>query len=485
MRNQIALLKCTLLVVLYAVTGAVALAQAPAKPVSTIPAELNKHLEKLGIPLDSVSLSVQKLGAEESLVNVHSSVPRNPASVMKMLTTYAALAKLGPGYQWETELRRTGLAEGGVLRGDLIIVGRGNPMFLQQDLWSMVNHLDARGIRSIAGDLIIDSSYFDLPDHDSSAFDGKGYRPYNAGPDAALFNFSSVDFSLVPQKGKEFVDVRVAPHIRGMEIESTIKQLNGDCRGNRIKLRLDVEQLEASRKVKYSGHYPRSCGRYQLTRAVLPSTELLYGTLSSIMASRGGELTGGLLIGRAPKGSSKLLTLSSKTLSEIVRSTNKFSNNVMSRQLFLTLGAETYGKPATPGKGENALKAVLSEEGVDTDSLIVANGSGLCRQCRVTVDTLMQTLDAAWQSIYMPEFVASLGVPGIDGSLKKRFPKGSYKGRVHMKTGTIDHVSAAAGYVQSKSNERYKFALVINHENVHKGKGNAFQRKLMSWIVNQ
>ncbi len=450
-----------------------------------IPAELIRHLEKLDIPADSISLTVQEISAEEPVVDWLSEVPRNPASVMKMLTTYAALDKLGPGYQWQTEVRRTGLASDGVLRGDLIVIGRGNPMFVQQDLWSMVNHLDARGISSVAGDLIIDTSYFDLPDHDPGAFDGKAYRPYNAGPDAALFNFSAVDFSLVPRKGYQFVDVRMAPRVKGLEIESAIKQLNGDCRGHRIKLRLDVQPLENGRKVRYTGHYPRSCGRYQLTRSVLPSTELLYGTLSTLIEARGGELSGGLLIGRAPPGSAKLFTLSSKTLAEVVRSTNKFSNNVMSQQLFLTLGAETYGEPATHGKAEKALQATLEDNGIGTDSLVIANGSGLCRQCQVTSETIMELLDAAWQSVYMPEFVASLGVPGIDGSLKKRFPKGSYKGRVHMKTGTIDHVSAAAGYVQSHSNQRFRFALIINHENVHKGTGQAFQRRLMSWIVKQ
>ncbi len=450
-----------------------------------LPAELARHLEKLGIPQENVSLAVHKIGADSPLVSLHEDVPRNPASVMKMLTTFAALSKLGPGFQWKTEVKRTGLAQGGVLRGDLILVGRGNPMFVQHDLWSMVNHLDARGITSVAGDLIIDSSYFDLPEYDAGAFDGKEYRPYNAGPDAALFNFSSVDFSLVPRKGYQFVDVRVAPKVKGLEIESTIKQLNGDCRGNRIKLRLNVEPLETGTKVIYSGHYPRSCGRYQLTRVVLPSTELMYGTLSTLMESRGGELSGSLLIGRAPENAKKLFTLSSKTLSEVVRSTNKFSNNVMSQQLYLTLGAQTYGEPATRGKGEKALKAALESQGVDTDSLIIANGSGLCRQCQVTSQTLMQLLDAAWESVYMPEFVSSLGVPGIDGSLRKRFPKGNYTGRVHMKTGTIDHVSAAAGYVQSKSNERYRFVLMINHKNAHKGAGNTFQRRLMSWIVKQ
>ena len=455
------------------------------EPSSSIPAELSRHLDKLDIPADSVSLIVQKIGADDPVVSWHQEVPRNPASVMKMLTTYAALSKLGPGYQWQTEVRRTGLASEGVLKGDLIVIGRGNPMFVQQDLWSMVNHLDARGISTVAGDLIVDTSYFDLPDHDPGAFDGKSYRPYNAGPDAALFNFSAVDFSLVPRKGYQFVDVRMAPKVKGLEIESTIRQLNGDCRGHRIKLRLDVQPLESGRRVKYTGHYPRSCGRYQLTRSVLPSTELLYGTLSTLMEARGGEISGGLLIGRAPPNSTKLFTLSSKTLAEVVRSTNKFSNNVMSQQLFLTLGAETYGEPATRGKAEKALLAELEARGIDTESLIVANGSGLCRQCQVTSETLMQMLDVAWQSVYMPEFVASLGVPGVDGSLKKRFPKGSYKGRVHMKTGTIDHVSAAAGYVQSHSNQRYRFVLMINNENVHKGAGQAFQRRLMSWIVNQ
>ncbi|MEM7083202.1 MAG: D-alanyl-D-alanine carboxypeptidase/D-alanyl-D-alanine-endopeptidase [Pseudomonadota bacterium] len=459
-----------------------ALAAPALADASSLPDELQSGLQSLKIDLKNVSLIVKEVNSERPMVSYQAAIARNPASVMKMFTTFAALSELGPGFQWQTDVRRTGLAENGQLNGDLIVVGGGDPSFLQENLWALVNQLSVRGIHTINGDLIVDESLFDLPDHDPGAFDGRQYRPYNVGPHAALFNFNAINFTLVPV-AKPFVDIRVVPAVKGLEVVSRVKALTGACKSNRIRMRIAVEAIESGRQVMFTGQYPKSCGRYQLTRAVLPSNELLYGTLSTLLEERGGGLNGALLIGRAPSDSRKLMSLTSPTLSEVVRSTNKFSNNVMSQQLFLTLGEQMYGAPATASKGDTALRAVLSRQGIDVESLIIANGSGLCRQCRVTADTIVQLLDVAWHSPYMPEFIASLGVPGIDGSLKKRFPKGSYKGRVHMKTGTIDHVSAAAGYVQTRDNRRLQFALMINQENVHKGAGQAFQRRLMHYLV--
>lgn len=457
----------------------------PVPDEQSLPSELVSRLGTLGIDKNNVSLLVYSDQRATPLVVWRADEVRNPASVMKMVTTFAALSDLGPGYRWETEIRHTGSIKNGVLTGDLILIGRGDPMLVNHDLWNLVNHLHSRGIHTINGDLIIDTTLFDLEEHDPHAFDGEGYRPYNAGADAALFNFSSVDFQLVPESGDKFVNILVVPEVHGLKIDSQVTQLSGACRGQHIKLRMKVIEEADQRVVRFTGNYPRKCGRYELTRSIMPSTELLYGTLVTLLEQRGGSLTGGLLLGKAPKKSKKLLALNSRTLAEIIRSTNKYSNNVMSRQLLLTLGAEKAGAATTVNQAVSAALQTLKVHGIDTEGLKMANGSGLCRDCQVTARSLMQLLDAAWSSQYMPEFIASLGVPGVDGSLKRRFPKGSYKGRVHMKTGTIDHVVAAAGYAQSTSDQRLRFVLLINQDNIHKGKGQRFQRKLMSWLMEQ
>lgn len=449
-----------------------------------LPKDLLKHIKSLSIPIDAISIVVKNVNASTPRASLHADVKRNPASVMKMVTTFSALSELGPGFQWDMDVRRTGTIENGVLNGDLILVGKGNPFFIKPDLWNLLNQLETRGVRSVNGDLIIDSTYFDLPDYDPGEFDGRHYRAYNAGPSATLFNFNSMDFYLLPAKGKQLVDVRSSPVLKNVDVVSDVRQLKGNCRGSKISLRMKVTEKDDKRQVRFSGTYPEKCGRYHLTRSVVPSDELLYGSFMSMMEERGGSFDGNLMIGESPSASRKLFTLSSKTLSEVIRSTNKFSNNVMSRQLFLSVGAEKMGPPASLEKARKAVDQILREHGLSFTDFHMDNGSGLCRDCTVTAREISALLSAAWSSQYMPEFLASLAVPGVDGSLKKRFPKGDYKGRVHMKTGTIDHVSAAAGVAHTKSNQRYQFVLLINHKNIHKGKGQAFQRKFMSWLVN-
>ncbi|NNF16661.1 MAG: D-alanyl-D-alanine carboxypeptidase/D-alanyl-D-alanine-endopeptidase [Gammaproteobacteria bacterium] len=449
-----------------------------------LPLELQRHLGKLGIPPAAVSLVVTEVDAEIPLIAWHADAPRNPASVMKIVTTFAALSELGPGYQWQSEIRRTGLIRNGTLEGDLVFVGGGDPYFVAEDLWSLVQQLELRGIHSVAGDFIIDNTYFDVPDHDAGAFDGRRYRPYNVGPGAALFNFGNTDFYLVPLAGRATVEIRHAPHARGLNVVSEVRQIAGACRGNRIKLRLNVEQQEGQYTVRFSGRYPASCGRYHLSRAVLPSDELLFGAFANQLTERGGELRGNLLIGTSPSDATRIMRVSSRTLAEVIRSINKFSNNVMSRQLFLTVGAHQSGAPATVEKAQRAVARILDEHKVLMPHLNMANGSGLCRDCTVTASGLIAMLQAAWNSTFMPEFFASLPVPGEDGALKNRFQSGKFKGRIHMKTGTIDHVSAAAGLVHGEGGRRYLFVLLMNHHNIHRGKGQAFQRRLMNWLTS-
>lgn len=451
---------------------------------NTLPLDLQRRLTKLGIPSDTLSLVVKKIGVQTPLVSWHPDEPRNPASVMKIVTTFAGLSALGPGYQWKTDVRRTGKIHEGKLDGDLILVGKGNPFFLKPDLWTLVNELESRGIYSISGDLIIDDTYFDLPNHDPDGFDGEGYRPYNVGPSAALFNFNTLDFYLVPREGEALVEVRTTPPIENIEIVSDIAQLAGACRGNKIRLRMNVESQSERPVVRFSGNYPERCGRYHLTRSVMSSNELLFGTLESLFKERGGALEGHLLIGASPADASSLLTITSQTLSEIIRSINKFSNNVMSRQLFLTVGAERFGAPTSMDKAQRALVDVLKQNDIQMPHLSMDNGSGLCRDCSVSANGLLHLLEVAWDSRFMPEFFSSLPVPGEDGALKKRFRSGKFKGRIHMKTGTIDHVSAAAGLVHGEGQQRYLFVMMINHKNVDKGKGQAFQRYLMNWLVS-
>jgi D-alanyl-D-alanine carboxypeptidase/D-alanyl-D-alanine-endopeptidase (penicillin-binding protein 4) len=175
-----------------------------------------------------------------------------------------------------------------------------------------------------------------------------------------------------------------------------------------------------------------------------------------------------------------LYTHESEPLAEVVRDINKFSNNVMARQLYLTLAAETGGVPARPEAAFVSIRKFLETKGIKTPELIMENGSGLSRVERVSAANLARLLQAAWRSAVMPEFVSSLPVVAADGTMKKRLRGERVAGNAHIKTGLLNDARTMAGYVLDRSGKRYVVVMLMNHNNAPQA--DAAQDALLAWV---
>ena len=164
-----------------------------------LPPDVTLALARAKVPLDAVSLLlVNAEGQSAPRLSHRASVPVNPASVMKLVTTYAALDLLGPAYTWRTPVFVEGAVRDGTLFGNLYIKGQGDPKLVLERLWLLLRRVQGLGIKTIAGDIILDRTAFDLPPIDPASFDGEPLRPYNAAPDALLINYRSVVVTFVP-----------------------------------------------------------------------------------------------------------------------------------------------------------------------------------------------------------------------------------------------------------------------------------------------
>jgi D-alanyl-D-alanine carboxypeptidase/D-alanyl-D-alanine-endopeptidase (penicillin-binding protein 4) len=213
--------------------------------------------------------------------------------------------------------------------------------------------------------------------------------------------------------------------------------------------------------------------------------EYAYGTFVTLWRESGGEFHGGMLRAPKPPTARLLLTQESQSLAEIVRITNKYSSNMMARSLLLTVAAETSGTPATASAGEATIKEFLAGRGLAFPELDIGNGSGLSRDARISGDSMARLLTGAWQSRYAPEFLASLSLGGLDGTLRKRFENVDDPSRVRMKTGTLRNVSSIAGYVTGSSGRHYVVVVVVNHPGAQNGVGELIQGAVVEWVLAQ
>jgi D-alanyl-D-alanine carboxypeptidase/D-alanyl-D-alanine-endopeptidase (penicillin-binding protein 4) len=180
-----------------------------------------------------------------------------------------------------------------------------------------------------------------------------------------------------------------------------------------------------------------------------------------------------------------LLEFRSRTLAETISRINKYSNNVMARQLLFTLSAEVLGAPGTEEGGRQVVAAWLREHKINSADLLLDNGAGLSRDSRITAKDMSTMLRYAWQQPYMPEYVASMSLAGLDGTLRRRFRTADLDGMAHMKTGSLDDVSALAGYLQARSGRRFAVVALHNYEDIHRGYGDEVQEALLRWLYEQ
>lgn len=421
----------------------------------TLPAPVAQALKAAGIPAQSVAIVVRPVENEKALLRHRGDAAMNPASLMKLVTTTAALELLGPATTWRTEVLADVLPDAnGILAGDLYLRGSGDPKLTYDRFWLLLRELRGRGVREIRGDLVIDRTAFAPTDHDPAAFDGKLLRPYNVGPDALLFNFATLHLTLVPETNT--VRVLAEPLPAGFDVINRL-QLNDKTGCGDWRERLDA-QLTPTR-LTLSGVFPRSCGEKRWHLAGLPNVLLLHGVFTRLWRELGGDFSGTWRERATPVSAITLATSESPALGELVRDINKFSNNVMARQVFLTLGAGT-----TPA-ADQAIRAWLAKKGLDFPELVLDNGSGLSRRERIAADHLAQLLAVTWASPIMSELMSSLPIVAVDGTTKKRYNGVSYAGQAHLKTGSLEGVRGIAGYLLDRQGRRHIVVFMVNHPN--------------------
>ena len=439
-----------------------------------IPDEVTLALKHAGIPLSHVAIEVREIDNKKSLLNLNSQRAMNPASTMKVLTTFAGLELLGPAYTWKTEAYLDGTLKNGVLQGNLILKGYGDPKFTVDQFWLWLHELRGRGLREIHGDLIFDRSFFELPAYDAAEFDNDPVRAYNVGPDALLINFNTLRLRYLPDGNT--LKVFTEPGLEELKLDNQLTPLpSSNC--DKWDDTLHIQARGDS--VILQGGYPSDCGEREQNLSVMPHTRFVATVFSALWQEMGGTLTGKSRDGVLSANAKLFSVHHSEPLSNIIRDINKFSNNVMARQLFLTLGAQEKNTASIPNSTQTML-AWLHSKQLDFPELVLENGAGLSRKERISAQHLGQLLEHAANAPLGAEFVASLPILGVDGSVKKRLKTSPAANYAHLKTGTLDGVKTIAGYVKSQHGNNWVVVFLINHPNARAGQ--EAQDKLLEWV---
>lgn len=476
---------------LFAVLAAL-FAQAPvpaaetAPPVAArgdaLPGPIRAVLQRRQLPEESLSILVQDLDANAPILAFNADVSRNPASVMKVVTTLVALDALGPTYRWKTEAWLQGDLDDGRLDGDLLLKGYGDPFLVSERVWLMLRALRQRGLRDIGGKLLIDDSHFDMRGHDPAAFDRQPLRSYNVAPNAMMMNFKTTRYFFEPDPGNNAVIIRMDPLLENLDIDNRLTVREGRCSG--YQRGIAIVPNDSFDRMTFSGRFPTGCRNYSMSRSALGHNEYTYGLFRSMWRELGGSLAGNWknVVFVAAPDNEPFLSFDSAPLADVISRVNKYSNNVMARQLLLTVAAETLGAPATEDDGREAVRRWLEERGFEAAALDLSNGAGLSRSARITATLLSDLLGYAYTRHYMPEFLSSMSLNGLDGTTFGRFDEQDpLAGRAHLKTGSLDHVSAIAGYVHARSGRRYSVVVLQNFPDVHRGYGKEVQARVLRW----
>jgi D-alanyl-D-alanine carboxypeptidase/D-alanyl-D-alanine-endopeptidase (penicillin-binding protein 4) len=468
---------------------------------STLPPPVGQALRRAAVPESAIGIYVHEIGAVEPLIAMNASRAMNPASVMKLVTTFAGLEMLGPAYTWKTELYASGLMNGDILQGDLVIKGYGDPKLNLENFWLLTRRLRQTGLREITGDLVVDNSYFDIPPGDPAAFDGKPYRVYNVFPEAVMVNYKTLALRLVPQSGSRAVRVVIDPIPDMLDLTNNLKLTSDKCDGWRDALGADIrgDFTNGNRaSVALNGTYSSDCGEKNLHLSLHDSLSYTFSLFRKLWIEQGGAFGGKVRSGKAPWGQFPLEIHESPPLSEIVRDINKFSNNIAARQLYLALGSGSRtgtepapglgsgmpgDTPATLVRSDAAVRQWLASKDLHFPELVIENGSGLSRHERISAGHIGTLLLRAFQSPVMPEFISSLPITGMDGTMKKRLEGTAAARQAHIKTGLLEGARTMAGYVLDKAGRRVVVVFFINHS--RSGDTQPAMDALLQWVYER
>jgi len=467
-----------------------------------IPTSVSGSLERNQIPLDTFSAAVLEIEpgqagkhAAKKVLDWRGKEPMNPASTMKLLTTLSSLDILGPQYRWRTNVYTDGVIRQGTLKGNLYLQGTGDPKLVPEELAKMMKDLQGLGIQKIDGNLFFDRSAYAPSVMEHNTIDGESLRAYNAPPDPLLYAFRTLSFQLGKSRTADFIDISYSPALSQLKISNQMQLVDRPCDNWKSNIRFNLEPEGVSNTdqpltAQFSGAFPSSCKGVNFNVVALDANTFLTQGFAAAWELAGGTWTQPPVGKNAtvPLAARLLLQFEGIRLADDVLDINKYSNNVMARQLLLTLALEKMGKPATTANGEMVIQSWLKQNGLEFQGLVIENGSGLSRNEAISAGQMNQLLLTARNLPVGDIFYNSLPIAGTDGTMRNRlmsqlrkFLHLKKKPEARIKTGSLADVRAISGYVLSKSGKMYAVTSFINHPNAWRGL--EAHDQLLSWLL--
>lgn len=452
-----------------------------------LPPPLARLLAEAGVPADALGLVVAPAGAGPRHVAHQADRPLQPGSTMKLVTTLVGLEQLGPAWRGSTRLLAAGPIVDGVLKGDLVLQGGADMDLSQQALQAMLQHARHRGLQDWRGNLVLDRSAFQPPRLDLGAppFDESPEAGYNVIPDALLVNDNllRVDVFVDEQRGLQVLPLTP---LAGVRVTHEMTLVDGDCsRWDEGWKAPELRQPRPGRQmdVVLRGTWPARCDR-TVAFNVIERNDYIGRLVRGLWAASSGRWRGGVREGLAPADARLLAEHASRPLSELVRAINKPSDNTLTRTLLLAIGRAAPGEAGEPTlqRAERAVRGWLRGHGIDDTGFVLDNGSGLSRSERITPAQLEGVLRAGLASRWAPEFVASLPIAGIDGTLRNRLKDGPAAASARMKTGSLRNVVALAGTVPDAAGQPQIVVAMFNQERLSPRQMRPLADALVEWV---
>ena len=446
--------------------------------------QLSSQLQQAQLPADALAFVAYPLDTPAEQLSYQPQKAMQPASTMKLVTSITALELLGPGYRGKTQLRSYE-PPAHKMQQPLVLKGLGDMDFTVQELWSLLQQAYDQGIRHVSA-IQIDRSWFHpaRPELTALPFDETPREYYNLLPDALFLQRNMLGIHL--QSTADNVTGRLYPAVQGLELVTTeVRLVEGGC----AHWYPDPEHLAFRRQphgvqLVLQGEFPKNCQKRDYLQ-LINRTDFSRLLVQQLWQQISGQHQVPVLEQAAAEATILLAEHQSRALAEVLRDINKSSDNAITRQLYLALGATQTdaGTELTADISEQQVRSFLSGIKLEHSSLKLENGSGLSRTERISPELMAALLQHAYHAHYQPELISSMPLAGVDGTLKRRFTQAQTKGKARLKTGTLRNVTALAGFVTDQSGRTWVVASFINDPKA--GRGRMVLDTLIEWVTAQ
>jgi D-alanyl-D-alanine carboxypeptidase/D-alanyl-D-alanine-endopeptidase (penicillin-binding protein 4) len=452
---------------------------------NTLPGNIADALKKGDLPPSALSILVMPASAGAPALSYNADSPVSPASIMKLMTTLIALDELGPVFKWKTQMLSNGAIKNSNLRGDLYLRGGGDPNLTWDKLSLMLRSLRTLGVRKIAGDIVLDRSYFlpNRPDLAAVAFDENPDAYYNVIPDALMVHSNITAFQ-IDSSASEIRAEMLTPMSK-LRIRNDLRLDNRACADWEAQWLPPAyaETANHGLEITLSGNFPRLC-KITTYLSFLDRNLYIEHLIRALWSEMGGVWNGKIKDGVTPEDAVVLLERPSESMADTIKIINKQSDNTMARTLLLTLGAESPDAKLfadTLQAADARIRLWFARHQISSAGLVLENGSGLSRLERITPLQLASVLRVGARSDWFAEYASSMPIVGVDGTMRKRLKGGIVEGRARIKTGYLKNVTAVAGYVRDKDDVNWIVIGIINADKASRGR--PVLDELIGWVA--